>query len=76
VSRDHLQTAISDSMYLANENDYFTFNSEDPYIKIDFIIYDSRKIGVANARVVKEAGLISDHLPVLADIILLEQTSL
>lgn len=68
-----LKMAISGPLYLSDETKYFTFNSSDPYIKIDFIFYNENKIKVENARVLSEAGDISDHLPVIADIILLNQ---
>ncbi len=67
-----LRSAISDSLYMTNESEYFTFNSSEPYIKIDYIFYDETKIKVLNSRVVKEAGEISDHLPVFAEIVILE----
>lgn len=72
LSLDGLRSAISDSLYMTNESSFFTFNSIDPYIKIDFIFYDENKIQVVNSKVIKEAGEVSDHLPVLADIVILD----
>lgn len=67
-----MEMAIGLERYLNDEASYFTFSSVDPTIKIDHIFYNSSKIKVINARVVKEASDISDHLPVMADIILLD----
>lgn len=67
-----LEMAIDMDTYLANEKDYFTFNSIEPYIKIDYIFYNSSKIRVSNARVVEEAQDISDHLPVIADVLFID----
>ncbi len=60
-----LKSAISEVTYLANENDFYTFDSGNPIEKIDFIFYNFDKIRPVNARVIKEAGEISDHLPVM-----------
>jgi endonuclease/exonuclease/phosphatase family metal-dependent hydrolase len=69
---DGLKMAIGWEEYLQDEEAYFTFNSIEPYIKIDHIFYNSSKIMVKNARVVREAGDVSDHLPVMADVIFIE----
>ena len=60
-----LRSAIGEATYLANESDFFTFDSGNPIEKIDFIFYNFDKIKPVSARVVKEAGEISDHLPVM-----------
>lgn len=67
-----LEMAIDPTTYLQNESEYFTFSSVAPYIKIDHIFYNANKIKVLNARVLREASDISDHLPVMADIVLLD----
>ena len=59
-----LEAAISKDNYLEDEKANFTFSSEEPSIKIDYIFYNQNKIEPVNARVVREAGQISDHLPV------------
>lgn len=70
LSEPGLKAAISDSVYLANEKVHFTFNSRNPDIKIDYILYNSDHIKAIDARVVIEAGEISDHLPVYLRFIL------
>jgi endonuclease/exonuclease/phosphatase family metal-dependent hydrolase len=65
-----IKSAISDSLYLSDEKSYFTFNSENPQIKIDYIFYNSDKIEAINGRVVLEAEEISDHLPVMMRFVL------
>lgn len=69
---DGLEMATESSAYFKDEFSYFTFNSVEPYIKIDYIFYDSRKLRVKNVRVVNEAMDISDHLPVIADILFID----
>jgi endonuclease/exonuclease/phosphatase family metal-dependent hydrolase len=59
-----LKMAIPDSIYRANEPDYFTFSSGRPVEKIDYIFYTSDKINPVRATVPSQAGQISDHLPV------------
>lgn len=63
-----VKMAISKDNYLENEKKHFTFNSKEPYIKIDYIFYNSDKLSLSNARVVVEANDISDHLPIIADV--------
>ena len=70
LSEPGLKATISDSVYLANEKAHFTFNTRNPDIKIDYILYNSDKIKAIDARVVNEAGEISDHLPVYFQFIL------
>lgn len=67
-----INMAIEDSLYLRDEKAFFTFNSVEPYIKIDYIFYNEKKINLLDARVVREAGEISDHLPLMADIVFLD----
>ena len=62
----NFKNAIPDSSYFENEDEYLTFNSEEPSIRIDYIFYDASKLEMKHARVMKEAGEISDHLPVMA----------
>ena len=69
---DGLEMAIGLDRYLNDEASYFTFNSIEPSIKIDHIFYNSRKMKLINARVVNEASDISDHLPVMADVVFLD----
>ncbi|MDN5205227.1 endonuclease/exonuclease/phosphatase family protein [Fulvivirgaceae bacterium BMA10] len=59
-----LRSAITPSVYEEAEDLYLTFDSRDPYVKLDYIFYNSSHIHPIEARVLKEAGEISDHLPV------------
>lgn len=52
--------------YLKNPEIHFTFNSEKPHGKIDYIFYNSRYLKCLKANVLHEAGDISDHLPLWA----------
>lgn len=62
-----LKAAITKSMYLAGESDYFTYNTEKPYEQLDYIFYNSDKIHAVEAYVAQEAKQISDHLPVVME---------
>ncbi|MEX0989633.1 MAG: endonuclease/exonuclease/phosphatase family protein [Actinomycetota bacterium] len=44
-----------------------TFPSDDPSARIDYLLV-SEGVGVASARVAVEAGIASDHLPLVADL--------
>ncbi len=52
--------------YLKNPERYLTFNSEKPYVKIDYIFYNNLYLECLDYEVVQEAEDISDHLPVSA----------
>lgn len=58
---------------VTSENDYqnkpslnYTFNSDSPYEKIDYILYNNRFLYEIDSKVLHEAGEISDHLPLFA----------
>ena len=60
-----ISSAIADSTYSQNESKYFTYSSENPTQKIDFVLYNKNKISPVNSEVLSDAGSISDHFPVL-----------
>ena len=62
---EHIAKAISDSSYYANREAFYTYSSASPRWKIDYIFYNKDQLKAVSARVVGEAGTISDHLPVL-----------
>lgn len=59
-------SAISKEKYLSSEDKYFTFDSESPYQKIDYIFYNGLFLKCIEANVIHEAESISDHLPMFA----------
>lgn len=59
-----LEMAINMEANKATESDYYTFNSESPNIRIDYFFYNPKFIKILDAKVLTEAGQISDHLPV------------
>lgn len=63
---DHpaLSPAINRQAYLAHEQQNFTYHSRDPFEKLDYIFYTHQYIQPVTATTVREAGEISDHLPV------------
>lgn len=65
IVQETISSAISAAMYEANPTAYYTFSSEKPFQMIDYIFFNPEFIEMIDARVLKEAGNISDHLPVL-----------
>jgi len=61
-----ISMAISKNEYLSSPEQFFTFNSENPFEKIDYIFYNNNFLKCIDADVLHEAGEISDHLPVWA----------
>ncbi|HPF52835.1 MAG TPA: endonuclease/exonuclease/phosphatase family protein [Draconibacterium sp.] len=48
-----------------NEPNYYTFSSENPEERIDYIFYTKKDFEEISGRVMTEYGEISDHLPVM-----------
>ncbi len=61
---EHIGSAISQKQYSQSTHLHFTFNSSKPDRMIDYILYDQRKITPVSAKVLRDAGEISDHFPV------------
>lgn len=61
---ENISEAISQENYLANKESFFTFDSHEPFERLDYIFYTSNRIKKIDAGVAIEAGEISDHLPV------------
>jgi len=57
--------SIPNSVYQINKSKYYTFDSKEPTRKIDYILYNKDKIRGIEARVIKEADDISDHIPIM-----------
>ncbi len=66
INHQTISIAISKNKYLINPKQYFTFNSENPFEKIDYIFYNNKFLDCIDADVLREAGDISDHLPLWA----------
>lgn len=64
INHPLLDMAISEEQYWQNDNKYFTFDSEKPTKKIDYIFFTKNSIEKIASGVAREAGDISDHLPV------------
>jgi endonuclease/exonuclease/phosphatase family metal-dependent hydrolase len=64
--------AISKDRYLDSEERFFTFNTEKPYERLDYIFYNKNKIRKIESDVLREAADISDHLPVWLTFIIIE----
>ncbi len=59
--------SISDEEYLLNEKHYYSYPSHDSDRRLDYLFVND-KFKVVSARVVTEAGALSDHLPYLIEI--------
>ena len=64
MSARNIASAIPDTTYDANPEDYYTFSSSHPFEMIDFVLYNPSHIQPLEA-FVPRAGEISDHLPVV-----------
>jgi endonuclease/exonuclease/phosphatase family metal-dependent hydrolase len=60
-----LSDVISKEAFAANQAAYFTFPAHAPNRKLDYL-FTGDALEVADARVVSEAGDVSDHLPLVA----------
>ena len=65
---DHplLSAAIDKGRYLENEEGHFTFDTANPYEKLDYIFYTHQTIELLEVKTVNTTGEISDHFPVFA----------
>ncbi|MEM7551060.1 MAG: endonuclease/exonuclease/phosphatase family protein [Bacteroidota bacterium] len=67
LENPYLEVAVTKDRYLKNEQAYFTFSSGEPYEKLDYIFYTKKTLKLLSSDVIKEAGEISDHLPVMME---------
>ncbi|MEO9474541.1 MAG: endonuclease/exonuclease/phosphatase family protein [Cyclobacteriaceae bacterium] len=70
MSAQHIKSAISEKDYRENPEAFYTFSSGDPNQMIDYILYNENYIDCIEARVISEAGEISDHLPLSAKLLI------
>ena len=61
-----LASVIDESIYLNSPRDFYTFSSENPYEKIDYIFYNKVFLSCIESDVLQEMTKVSDHLPVFA----------
>lgn len=66
-----LGSAILEKRFDIKDSSSFTFSSDQPYQKIDYIFYNKNRLRLLNAFVVHEAKTSSDHLPVMAEFVLI-----
>ncbi len=59
-----LDVAVDIETYLARESEHFTFDTSEPYEKLDYIFYSNQSIQPVEVHTLSEAGQISDHYPV------------
>ncbi len=68
MSAKNIQSAIDETQYTSSLSR--TFPSKDPALMIDYILFNNDRIKKVEAKVVTEAGQISDHLPVMMTFVL------
>jgi len=61
-----LEMATNMKNFKENQSDYYTFSSESPFQKIDYIFYNTKYFECIDSRVIHQAADISDHLPIFA----------
>lgn len=61
-----LSSVVDESSYNKDPQAFFTFNSEAPVQKIDYIFYNKLFLTCIESEVLQEARDISDHLPLFA----------
>lgn len=66
-----LSQALDKQQYLTNETQHFTYDSGNPYEKLDYIFYTHETIKPVRVATLTEAGEISDHFPVYMSFTLL-----
>ncbi len=64
---DGFKNALPETVYRAFEKDHFSFPSDVPDRRLDHLLVNE-KTEVMSMRVVKEAGTLSDHLPILMEL--------
>lgn len=69
----YIESSIADSAYLTDPELYYTFDSRAPYQMIDYILYNRNFIQRTDAHVLRKAGEISDHLPVVMKFVLRQE---
>lgn len=66
MSEPGLSMCMDQQAFENRESEFYTFSSDRPYQKIDYIFYNRKFLNCIESRVVHEAGEISDHLPLFA----------
>ena len=64
---DGWQEALTEDAYLADEASYFTFPAHAPNRKLDYL-FTGTGYEVVDFHVLKDAGDVSDHLPIFAEL--------
>lgn len=70
MTAKNIKSCIDQSVYQDHPAENYTYSSKTPQIMIDYILYNENFIDCTEFRVVKEAGDISDHLPVMSKFVL------
>ena len=65
-----IASAVDWQLYQTDSTSYYTYSSVDPVYMIDYILFNSNFIERIDAGVLREAGDISDHLPLYFEFVL------
>jgi len=66
LKKNGFQSCIDSEKYLKNPKAYYSYPSNDPKVKLDYIFSNNLKI--INGYIFHEAKDASDHLPIIADL--------
>lgn len=72
INYPSISSVILKDRYLLNPKAYFTFNSNKPYEKLDYIFYNNQYMNCIESEVIHTNLKISDHLPVYAKFVLIK----
>lgn len=73
MSAENIASCIRKSAYDVDPFKSYTFSSEKPEIMIDYILYNNNFLDCVGARRVDEAGQVSDHLPIVSNLVFLDE---
>ena len=66
LNHSHISAVVDSVDYVNSPNSYYTFDSESPRGKIDYIFYNHKYLTCVGAQVLHPQSFISDHLPLQA----------
>lgn len=72
MSAKNIESAVSELAFSLDPKAFYTYSSGHPERMLDHIFYNKKFMTTVHVRVVKEAGQISDHLPLIAKLVFKE----
>lgn len=69
----NISASVSIKEYIQDSGKWNTFSTEDPFQRIDYILYNPSHLKVVDTQVLRDFENVSDHFPVYTKFILLQQ---